>query len=123
MATEKNVNYTDAQVKLIEAAVAANGGRGNLSVAETLARNPEMNDSAGHQRKARAIVAKMSRMNVPYDRKVAVSKNGKPVSKKSDLVARIATLAGVSVESLSGLDSAPKLTLDTLVEALTGTDG
>jgi hypothetical protein len=66
----------------------------------------------------RSIIAKMNRMGVPYERKQPTTKTGEPVSKKVDVVAEIARLAGVSVASLDGLDKAPKLALTTLRGAL-----
>ena len=116
MATEKAPNYSDTQVAVILAAIAANGGVANKSVAETLAANPAMNGPDG-PRNTRSIIAKMTRMDVDYQRQEKVSKNGQPITKKSDLVSRIATLADVSASKLAGLDNAPKLALETLVAA------
>ena len=117
MSTVKAPNYSDAQVSLITAAIAANGGVANKSVAETLATDPRMNGENG-PRNVRSIIAKMTRMDVDYQRQVPVSKTGEPVAKKTALVERIASLADVSAAKLDGLDKAPKLALETLVKAL-----
>lgn len=125
MATEKTPNYTAAQVALIVAA--ANGGNLNLDNAKALAANPAMNDSEGQPRNYRSIVAKISRMVAAgevagYDRKVPTTKDGRPVTKKTDLVARIATLAGVNAAKLDGMDKSPKGALETIVAALEARD-
>lgn len=115
---DKPQNYTDAQVAIILAAIEANDGVADKSVAETLAADPAMNNVDG-PRKARSIIAKMTRMDgVKYVKQVPTSKTGKPVASKAKLVERIATLANVTAAKLEGLDSAPKLALETLVEAL-----
>ena len=109
----KTPNYTVAQENLILAA--ADAGTLNLAAAETLAANPAMNDADGNPRKARSIVAKINRMGLPYERKVAVSKSGEPVEDKADIVARIAVkVAG----NLDGLDKAPKAALVAIAKAV-----
>lgn len=127
MATEKTPNYSATQESIILAAIAANGNVANIAVATTLAADPRMNDNDGNERKPRAIVAKMSRMadahGFKYERKQPTTKDGKPVQKKLDLVALIASRAGVTADKLDGLEKAPKLALDTLAAAFTGTDG
>lgn len=111
---EKTPNYSPAQESLILAAIAANDGIANKSVAETLATNSAMNGAEG-PRSPRAIIAKMTRMEVNYQPQAKLTKDGKEVTKKNDLVARIAALAEVSVASLAGLEKAPKPVLETLV--------
>lgn len=115
--TDKTPNYSAAQVALILAAVAANGGVANKSVAAELASDPRMDGEKG-ERNTRSIIAKMTRMpEIDYQRQVSVSKTGEPVAKKTALVGRIAALADVSASKLDGLDKAPKLALETLVRA------
>lgn len=113
---DKTPNYSPAQETLILAAIETNGGVANKTVAETLAADPAMNGENG-PRNARAIIAKMVRMNVNYQRQEKVTKDGKPVTKKTDLVNKIAALADVSAAKLDGLDKAPKLALETLAAA------
>jgi hypothetical protein len=123
-------NYTNAQVDLIRGA-AVNGVL-NLAIATSLAANPAMDAGSDTDRpgprNARSIVAKISRMvtandtaldgtPLTYERKVAVAKDGSPVSKKTDIVAAIAKSAGVAVAKLDGLDKSPKLALTTLRDA------
>lgn len=112
MVTEKAPSYTAAQVAIIlDAIAAAPGGKGSLAVAETLAADPRMNDADGNPRKVRSIIAKMTRDQMPYERKPATTKTGEPVTKKTDLVARIsAIVAG----NLDGLDKAPKPALQAI---------
>ncbi len=122
MTAVKVPNYSTAQVALIVAAIEANDGIADISVATELAENPAMNTADGDKRKARSIVAKMRRIvdtveGFSYARKVATTKDGRPVQKKVDLVNRIASLADVSAAKLDGLDKAPKLALETLAAA------
>lgn len=59
----------------------------------------------------RSVAAKAVRMNVPYERKVAVTKSGQPVEQKEAIVKQIASL----VEgNLDGLEKAPKAALQAL---------
>lgn len=117
MATEKTPNYSDAQVALILAAIEANDGVADKSVAEKLAQDARMNGENG-PRNVRSIIAKMTRMDgVNYVRQQPTTKDGKPVQKKNELVERIATLAGVTASKLDGLEKAPKLALETLAAA------
>lgn len=119
MATEKTPNYSDVQVARIYDAIAANGGVANQALAESLAAEAVMNVDANTPRTSRMIIAKMNRMdNVTYVRKEKVSKSGKAIAKKNDLVAELASLVNADVAKLSGLDGAPKLALETLRDAL-----
>lgn len=63
----------------------------------------------------RSVIAKITRMQLPYARKVAVTKTGAPVESKEKIVAQIAELVG---EALDGLDKAPKPVLQTLRDHL-----
>lgn len=147
---EKTPNYSAMQTGLILAAAAANGGSLNLDIAKSLAANPAMDGEDG-PRNYRSIVAKISRMvtagdtvevdgesvAVVYERKQPTTKDGKPVTKKVDLVNRIASLAGINAAKLDGMDKSPKQALEAIVSALesreseseadeseaTGTDG
>lgn len=97
---EKTPNYTPAQEALIVAAIAANGGVANKSVAESLVSNPEMNVD-GRPRNVRSIIAKMTRMDgVTYERQPNARKDGSPVESKAKLVEQIAAAAGVTFEAL-----------------------
>jgi hypothetical protein len=121
MATEKTPNYSDAQVALITNAIRENDGIANMTLAETLAADARMNDENG-PRKARSIVAKMRRIvdsveGFNYERKVTLTKDGKPVTKKTELVATIVKRSGIAAEKLDGLDKAPKLALEMIAEA------
>jgi uncharacterized protein (DUF2147 family) len=118
MATEKTPNYTAAQEAIIVALAAANGDTLDLTLAKSLADDPRMNDADGNPRNYRSIVAKISRMGIAYKRKEPTTKDGKPVTKKSDLVSAIATLAGVNAAKLDGMEKSPKLALETIRDAL-----
>lgn len=102
MAKAKEPNYTAAQEQRIREA-ADQHGKLNASIAAGLA--DEMGKSA------RSVIAKITRMALPYATKEPTTKNGDPVVKKGDLVARI----GEVVEgNLEGLDKAPKAALHAL---------
>lgn len=116
MTAVKTPNYSTAQEALIVAAIAVNDGVANKSVAEMLSADSRMNGENG-VRTPRAIIAKMVRMNVNYQRQEKLTKSGEPVTKKTDLVNKIAKLADVSAAKLDGLDKAPKLALETLAAA------
>jgi hypothetical protein len=64
---------------------------------------------------ARSVIAKITRMQLPYARKVAVTKTGAPVESKEKIVAQIAEIVG---ETLDGLDKAPKPALQSLRDFL-----
>lgn len=121
---EKNVNYTAAQNAIILAAAAAAGGTLNLEIAKSLAADPRMNHpETGEPRGYRSIVAKIGVMErsgeaVKYERKGPVTKDGKPVTKKTDLIGRIADLVGVQASKLDGMDKSPKLALETVVAGI-----
>jgi len=102
MATEKTVNYTPAQEAVIRG-FAGTGTDGKLTKAdtETLAADPRMNTADGKPRSPKSIVAKINRMGLDYERAVAKRKDGSKVETKADIVAEIATLAGVSFENLT----------------------
>jgi hypothetical protein len=128
MATEKTPNYSTAQEALILEAIRDNGNVADFDLATKLAADPRMNmdEGKGEARKARGITAKMARMKdaegFTYKGKQPTTKDGKPVTKKTDLVARIAELSGVVADKLSGLEKAPKLALETLAEYLAEDD-
>lgn len=106
------VNYTPAQEALIVAA--SHVGPLNLAAATVLASNPAMNDG-DKARTPRAIVAKIVRMGLPYEKKVAARKDGTAVAAKADIVAQIAkTVKG----NLEGLDKAPRAALVAIQAAL-----
>jgi hypothetical protein len=119
----KVANYTPAQEQIILDAVRANGNVANLELAEKLAKRSDMRDADGNERKARGITAKMSRMKeahgFTYERKAPTTKDGKPVTKKTEIVGEIAKLAGVTAERLDALDKASKGALEILRDVLT----
>ncbi|TAK59454.1 hypothetical protein [Methylobacter sp.] len=109
MVTVKTPSYSAVQEALILAAIG--DGKGSISIAEKLAADPAMNEADGTPRKVRSIIAKMTRMGVPYERKAPVTKTGEPVTKKTDLVDRIAAIVS---GNLDGLDKAPKPALQAI---------
>lgn len=97
--------YSAAQEQAIRDA--AKAGPLNQAVAETLA--------ASFGFTSRSVIAKITRMGLPYVRKVAVTKTGAAVESKEKIVAEISKLVG---ETLDGLDKAPKPVLQTLRDHL-----
>jgi hypothetical protein len=65
----------------------------------------------GEKFTARSVIAKAVRMEVPYERKVAVTKAGAPIERKEAIVAEIASMVGAN---LDGLEKAPKGALQAL---------
>jgi TolB-like protein len=65
--------------------------------------------------KPRQIQAAATRGGVQYVKQGRVSKSGKAVVSKVDLVAEIAKATGLDVEVLDGLDKATKTALEALV--------
>jgi hypothetical protein len=101
--------YSPAQEQRIRDAAAA----GPLNQAAAAALAAEF----GEGFTTKSVVAKITRMALPYQRKVAVTKAGGKIESKLDIVAEIATF----VEgNLDGLDKAPKPALQALRDVLAG---
>ena len=64
----------------------------------------------------RGVVASAQRNKIAYVVKKRVSKSGKVVASKSDLVSAIATEMDLSVEAVAGLEKATKEALTNMVE-------
>jgi hypothetical protein len=122
MAKVQIPTYSAASVSAILAAVAANGNVANQAVAKSLIDHPDMRDNDGNKRSDKAIVAKMRSMapveGFRYERKQPTTKTGEPVTKKLDLVARIAAAAGVEASVLDGMEKSPKDGLTALAVAI-----
>ncbi len=123
MDKNKPTNYTDAQTAIIIAAANANGGRLNLDIAKALAARADMRDGDNNERNYRWVVAKISRLVTSgdvagYDRKQPTTKDGKPVTKKADLVARIAAATDIAVAELESMDKSSKRALELVVAAV-----
>lgn len=102
----KDANYSAAQEQIIRDFKGTGpDGRLTFEDAEAIGNLPGMEDADGKARKARSITAKINRMELPYQKKVAVRKDGNPVESKAVLVAQIAEAAGVTFE---GLDKAAR---------------
>lgn len=93
----KEANYSAAQETRIREAAAS--GPLNLDTAKALAAE------FGGGKTYRSVVAKIGRMELPYVKKVAVSKTGEPVVRKENLVSEIAQFVPGSLE---GLEKASK---------------
>ena len=113
----KTPNYSAAQEQIIRD-FAETSGTLNIAFAKAIAALPTMLDNDGNVRKAASIVAKIARLGLAYERKQPVTKTGEPVVKKSELVARIASLAGLNASTLDGMEKSPKDSLTALVAAL-----
>ena len=70
-------------------------------------------------RSVKSIIGKLSREGV-YRREIYKTKTGELPVTKVEIVSDIADHLGIEVESLSGLEKAPKSTLKKLKEALEG---
>ena len=93
----------------------------NVELVKELQENAPINwDSAQsigekHGLKPRAVVQICVRNSIEYKKKERVSKTGKPVAKKADLVAQIATKYEIDIDNLDGLDKASKSSLESLL--------
>jgi hypothetical protein len=90
---------------------------------ETLKKSAPLNAEKCNQladklgKSAASIRAKAISLGIEYQVKQPQTKNGKPVTKKDDLVAKIAVNLGVSSESIESMASAKKDVLELLVKA------
>lgn len=109
---DKVQNYTDAQVAILVAAAAS--APLTFADCEALAADPRMFDADGNPRKARSIVAKVTRDGIPYAKKVPARKDGSKVETKASMVAQIAEKVGVAVDKLDGLEKASRTAVVTL---------
>jgi len=99
--------YTEAHEAAIRSAAAA--GPLNQAVAERLAAE------FGNGHSSKGVIAKITRMGLPYERKKAVTKTGAPVEQKEAIVSQIEALVGAT---LDGLEKAPKPALQSLRDFL-----
>ena len=100
------MNYIEEQTKHIVEAYQSNPNRETV---EALAK--ELSKSI------KSIIGKLSREGV-YRREIYKTKTGELPVTKVEIVSDIADNLGIEVESLSGLEKAPKATLKKLKEAL-----
>ena len=103
------MNYTDEQTKYI---VSRYKDMPHMETVEHLANELE--------KSTKSIIGKLSREGV-YERAIYKNKSGDLPITKVEIVSSIADNLGVEVESLAGLEKAPKATLRTL-EVATGVE-
>ena len=101
-----SVNYTQEQVEMMKQSYIDNPSR------ETVEKLSETLDKS-----IKSIIGKLSREGV-YRREIYKTKTGELPVTKVEIVSDIADNLGIEVESLSGLEKAPKATLKKLKEAL-----
>jgi hypothetical protein len=65
----------------------------------------------------KSIRAKAVRLGI-YKRQEKVTKSGTKIEQKSAIVSEIATIAGIAIEALDGLDKAPKTALQAIRQAI-----
>ena len=100
------MNYNEEQTKLIVETYQSNPNRETV---EALAK--ELSKSI------KSIIGKLSREGV-YRREIYKTKTGELPVTKVEIVSDIADHLGIEVESLSGLEKAPKATLKKLENAI-----
>ena len=103
------MNYTDEQTKYI---VSRYKDMPHMETVEHLANELE--------KSTKSIIGKLSREGV-YERAIYKNKSGDLPITKVEIVSSIADNLGIEVESLVGLEKAPKATLRTL-EVATGVE-
>lgn len=101
MAKAKEPNYTAAQELRIREA--SEDGPLNATVAAELAEE--------FGKSPRSVIAKITRMALPYATKTRVTKTGEPIVSKTKLVEQI---SAVVEGNLEGLEKAPKPALQAL---------
>lgn len=118
MAKEQDKNYTPAQEAIIREfpGTGANGALRQAD-AETIAADPRMNKD-GKPRSARSIIAKIGKMELPYERKAPTRKDGSAIASKAKLVDRIAELTGAKFETLGNAGRDDLVALRDAVERL-----
>tara|TARA_B110000014_G_scaffold38952_1_gene25297 strand:- start:400 stop:714 length:315 start_codon:yes stop_codon:yes gene_type:complete len=100
------MNYNEEQTKRIVEAYQHNPSRETVeSLADEL------------QKSIKSIIGKLSREGV-YRREIYKTKTGELPVTKMEIVSNIADDLGIEVESLSGLEKAPKAVLKTLENSL-----
>ena len=100
------MNYTEEQTKHIVEAYQKNPNRTTVEMlAEEL------------QKSVKSIIGKLSREGV-YRREIYKTKSGEFPVTKVEIVSNIADSLGIEVDSLAGLEKAPKATLKKLEESL-----
>ena len=65
----------------------------------------------------KSIRAKAVRLGI-YKRQEKATKSGTKIEAKSVIVSEIATIAGIAIETLDGLDKAPKIALQAIRQAI-----
>jgi len=110
MTKQVEKNYTEAQEQRIREAATVESPL-NQAKAEAL--------GAEFGKSARSVIAKAIRMNVPYAKKVPVSKTGEPVTRKETLVEEIGAFVP---GSLDGLEKASKPALANILAAFRAYD-
>lgn len=109
--TAKTENYTDEMtVEMVNTYTAATDEASRDEAVEKLAEK--------FGKGVRSIRAKLSREGV-YIAKVAKNKAGGQAMRKEKIVEGIVTATGLNPAKLSGLDKAPKLALQTILEFVT----
>ena len=100
------MNYTEDQTKHIIEAYQRNPNRDTVEMlADEL------------QKSVKSIIGKLSREGV-YRREIYKTKSGELPVTKVEIVSNIADSLGIEVDSLAGLEKAPKATLKKLEESL-----
>ena len=101
-------NYTEADEAILREAATED----NPLNAE---RAGELATQLGKSR--RSVIAKAVRMELPYQNKVAETKDGQPIENKASIVAEIGQFLNANMD---GLEKAPKVALQTIRNALRG---
>jgi hypothetical protein len=86
----------------------------NQAICQELAGQFTAMTGGKHTFSSKSLSAKATRENIPYVRKVPVSKTGAPIEKKETIVAQIEQMVS---RNLDGLDKAPKPALQSVRDA------
>lgn len=119
------VKFSPAQEAIILEVAAAHGGvlNGDIVKAELCTRADMREAGSNEDRGFRSIVGKVSQMErsgspFKYVKAAPKTKDGRPVTRKVDLVASIADAVGLAASKLNGMETSPKSALESLLEAI-----
>lgn len=101
------INYTEEQTEEIKTIYLA--AEDKVAIIDVLAQK--------YNKPKKSIIGKLSKEGV-YEKRVYKSKNGKDPITKKQLIHEVSLLIDADVERLQGLEKAPKLDLEYLIECI-----
>lgn len=104
-------NFTEKMEIALQEIAQENGGRITFEQCQAF-----YNEHSSVLPSARSVISKVKQLgNIEYIPKQKVTKSGEPITKKSDIVADIATALDANLELIEGLSNSSKSALDNLL--------